>query len=270
MKVEKINDNQIRCILSAEDLTNREMKLSELTYGSEKAKLLFSDVMSLALRNYNFDVNGTPIMIEAVPIQSGSIVLIITKVEDPDALDARFSKFTSQLNNNESVLLDSDIDIAPIDDDETELHLDFDDLQEDSPEYSDLNDSPEPEYASNNDDPLPFEYASSPNLLASINKKKTVPTQFIFDDIDMILRPAKIIAKNYNVESILYKSTLDNRYYLILEAIPDKLEDYKLAKRALNEFLSDSKQFAIPSMTFLLDHCEKLIDSQALEYLSNL
>lgn len=32
-------------------------------------------------------------MIEAIPTSSDSIVLIITKVEDPEELDTRFSKF---------------------------------------------------------------------------------------------------------------------------------------------------------------------------------
>ena len=33
-------------------------------------------------------------MIEAIPASADSIVLIITKVEDPEELDTRFSKFT--------------------------------------------------------------------------------------------------------------------------------------------------------------------------------
>ena len=40
MKIEKVNENQIRCILSKEDLADRQIKLSELAYGSEKAKML--------------------------------------------------------------------------------------------------------------------------------------------------------------------------------------------------------------------------------------
>ena len=38
MKIEKINDKQIRCTLTKEDLANREIKLSELAYGSEKTR----------------------------------------------------------------------------------------------------------------------------------------------------------------------------------------------------------------------------------------
>ena len=48
MKIEKINDRQIRCTLTREDLASRELKLSELAYGSDKAKALFQDMMQLA------------------------------------------------------------------------------------------------------------------------------------------------------------------------------------------------------------------------------
>ena len=45
MKIEKINDNQIRCTLTKADLEDRQIRLSELAYGTEKAKDLFRDMM---------------------------------------------------------------------------------------------------------------------------------------------------------------------------------------------------------------------------------
>ena len=48
MKIEKVNDNQIRCTLTKADLADRELKLSELAYGTEKAKGLFRDMMQQA------------------------------------------------------------------------------------------------------------------------------------------------------------------------------------------------------------------------------
>ena len=47
MKIEKVNENQIRCTLTREDLAERQIKLSELAYGTEKAKMLFRDMLSL-------------------------------------------------------------------------------------------------------------------------------------------------------------------------------------------------------------------------------
>ena len=45
VKIEKINDTQIRCTLTSEDLADRQLKLSELAYGPEKAKDLFRDMI---------------------------------------------------------------------------------------------------------------------------------------------------------------------------------------------------------------------------------
>ena len=48
MKIEKMNDHQIRCTLTSEDLATRNIKLSELAYGSEKTRALFRDMMQQA------------------------------------------------------------------------------------------------------------------------------------------------------------------------------------------------------------------------------
>ena len=52
MKIEKINDNQIRCTLTRDDLAQRQLKLSELAYGSEKAKSLFRGMMQQAASEF--------------------------------------------------------------------------------------------------------------------------------------------------------------------------------------------------------------------------
>ena len=53
MKIEKVNDNQIRCTLTKEDLACRSLKISELAYGTQKAKDLFRDMMQQAAINEN-------------------------------------------------------------------------------------------------------------------------------------------------------------------------------------------------------------------------
>ena len=94
MKIEKINDHQIRCTLTKADLEDRQIRLSELAYGTEKAKNLFRDMMQQANSQFGFEADNIPLMIEAIPVSADSIILIITKVEDPEELDTRFSKFT--------------------------------------------------------------------------------------------------------------------------------------------------------------------------------
>ncbi|MCF0228329.1 MAG: adaptor protein MecA [Parasporobacterium sp.] len=95
MKIEKINDNQIKCTLTRSDLASRQLKLSELAYGTEKAKGLFQDMMDQANLEFGFDAADLPLMIEAIPVSMDCIILMITKVENPDEVDTRFSTLSS-------------------------------------------------------------------------------------------------------------------------------------------------------------------------------
>ena len=106
MKIEKVNDHQIRCTLTKADLADRQLKLSELAYGTEKAKDLFRDMMQQASAKFGFEAEDIPLMIEAIPLSGDCIVLIITKVEDPEELDTRFSKFAPSLHDGEEGLND--------------------------------------------------------------------------------------------------------------------------------------------------------------------
>ena len=47
-------------------------------------------MMQQAAFEFGFEADDIPLMIEAIPASSDSIVLIITKVEDPEELDTRF------------------------------------------------------------------------------------------------------------------------------------------------------------------------------------
>lgn len=94
MKLEKLSDNQIRCTLNRTDLAERELKISELAYGTEKAKDLFREMMQQASFEFGFEAEDIPLMIEAIPVSADCIILIITKVNDPEELDTRFSKFS--------------------------------------------------------------------------------------------------------------------------------------------------------------------------------
>lgn len=100
MKIEKVNDHQIRCTLTKNDLADRELKISELAYGTEKAKSLFRDMMQQAAYEFGFEADDIPLMIEAIPLNSECIVLIITKVENPEELDTRFSNFAPSVDES--------------------------------------------------------------------------------------------------------------------------------------------------------------------------
>ena len=96
MKIEKINDNQLRFTLTREDLVSRNIKLSELAYGSDQAKKLFREMLQQAASDYGFEINNKPLMVEAIPVSGDSIILIVTKVNNPEELDSRFSHFSAE------------------------------------------------------------------------------------------------------------------------------------------------------------------------------
>ena len=50
MKIERISDNQIRCTLTSLDLSSRGINLTELAYGSEKARNLFHEMIQQAAK----------------------------------------------------------------------------------------------------------------------------------------------------------------------------------------------------------------------------
>ncbi|MBR5116176.1 MAG: adaptor protein MecA [Lachnospiraceae bacterium] len=93
MKIERINDRQIKCTLTREDLDDRGVRLSEFAYGSKKARALFQDMMKQASYEVGFEADDYPLMIEAVPMGAECLVLIVTQVDDPEELDTRFASF---------------------------------------------------------------------------------------------------------------------------------------------------------------------------------
>lgn len=117
MKIERLSENSIRCTLNRADLDSRELKISELAYGTEKAKSLFKDMIAQASFECGFEADDIPLMIEAIPVSPDCIILVITKVEDPEELDTRFSKFApSDEDEDYADMLDSDDDMHGMDD----------------------------------------------------------------------------------------------------------------------------------------------------------
>lgn len=110
MKLERLSENQIRCTLYKSDLADKELHLTELAYGTDKAKELFRELMQQASSELGFEVDNVPLMIEAIPVSPECLILVITKVDDPEELDTRFSRFTRP----------SDVDDSYEDDEEDE------------------------------------------------------------------------------------------------------------------------------------------------------
>ncbi|MCR4792888.1 MAG: adaptor protein MecA [Lachnospiraceae bacterium] len=102
MLIEVIGNLRIKCTLTKEYLKSRWIDVDDLTYGSEAMNALFKDIIEETREKFGIDftaLENHPVMIEAVPMGEGSLSVFISKAEDAEELDTRFSRFSSKPEN---------------------------------------------------------------------------------------------------------------------------------------------------------------------------
>lgn len=247
MKIEKINENQIRCILTKEDLATREIKFSELAYGTEKAKSLFRDMMQQAASEFGFEANDIPLMIEAIPLSSESIILIITKVEDPDELDTRFAKFAPSEQGEAETGEESPISSTMEGADDI-LGL-FHKVREARKKLAEKKNDASEETASE----------------TAMNLTRL----YKFDNLDSIVRAAHVLQAHYQGENTLYKDTVSGQYHLIISKTQHTPEEFNKICNILSEYGSNHK-FTASMKAHYAEHMDCMIPDQALQKLAQL
>lgn len=287
MKLEKLSDTQIRCTLSKEDLSQRQLHLSELAYGSEKAKELFRDMMQQASIELGFEADNIPLMIEAIPISNDCLVLVVTKVENPDELDTRFSRF-SKINMDDSF----DEDFSDIDDTDFE-EMDFLDDEDDI----DMDDEPLPFSPSSDfdnadsdastsskersaiDDALdliaPFTQAIAQAKKEAMRKKKENRSSvqdcqyYSFQNFSQAAQLGAFLAPFFEGESSLYKDSFSNNYYMILRKTQSENDTFHRACNIAADFgVRISASYATPA--YFREHFETILEENAVEMLGEL
>ncbi len=243
MKIEKVNDNQIRCTLTREDLASRELKISELAYGTEKAKNLFRDMMQQANYQFGFEAEDIPLMIEAIPLNAECIVLIITKVEDPEELDTRFARFAPSVHDDDEY--DEDLDSAMEPSDEV-MDL-FRRLHESRKSSVDA-DVPKPE---------------------ETEEDRSLTRIFLFDTLKAVLTVSSLAGGAFAGESTLYKVETSGKYLLTLTRGEASLVDFNKVSNLLSEYGHLQKN-ANASPSYLEEHYEPLIKARALQTLAGI
>jgi len=101
MRFDRINEHQVRCTITAEDLNERKLSVRDMKYGSRQTMDLFHEIVAKASSQYGFNEEQLPIMIEAVPLGPEELMLIISAVEDAEELDPHFAKFAAMENQEE-------------------------------------------------------------------------------------------------------------------------------------------------------------------------
>lgn len=260
MKIEKVNEQQIRCTLTREDLANRELKISELAYGTEKAKSLFRDMMRQAAYECGFEAEDIPLMIEAIPLNSECIVLIITKVEDPEELDTRFSKFAPSIHE------DDDYDDDP--EDYTDAFSDGADEVLNMLRRMSGSEIPDPSTKVST-----ARTGGSPQRPASKEKEteEILPSSrlFSFATLNDVTRLAHVAASSYKGDDILYKDEAGGSYLLLLNPAKQNIAEFNRVCSLISEYGRPEKSVQA-AKAYLEEHYEPLIREHAMETLAQI
>lgn len=243
MKIERINENQIRCTLTSFDLSARNINIIELAYGTEKAKKLFREMIQRASNEVGFEAEDIPLMVEAIPLSSESIMLVITKIEDPEELDTRFARFSPALEEApEEVLPD--------------LTGEF---LEGAGDLGRL---------------LSQHMAGAPDSPQAHEGSETVSTKqnekplriFLFENLDRAAEAAAAVADICTADSMLYKKPGTRQYYLVLDR---KDSDERGFSRICNILAEYGKKLPGNSAgeAYFREHYETVIRKDALKKL---
>ncbi|MCM1272945.1 MAG: adaptor protein MecA [Clostridium sp.] len=255
MKIERLSENQIRCTLNKADLADKELLLSELAYGTDKAKELFRELMQQASNELGFEVDNIPLMIEAIPVSSECLILIITKVEDPDELDTRFSRFTKHL-----------ADVEP---------YDSEDLEDDDDSHIDVGSS-----AVHAADGLIEALGNLAEGLSALGGHKTkrasepvaemhqdVFRVYSFVSLEDVMEASESVGDVYTGHSTLYKSKNDNKYYLYLIKGETSDGDFIRVCNIISEY-GDKVKATYATLEHYEEHYKVIVEDNAIQTLS--
>jgi len=221
MKIEKISNNEIKFTLTESDLNERNMRLHELSYGSEKTQELFREIMERAAIECDFHTtHETPLIIEAIPVARDSIMIIVTKVAGQEDLEDRFGGYPPILGNYKNVSRAKQKKKQPF----------------------------------------------MPDNSASFGNKKS-PKHIIFEfaSLDNMRDACVRIFGTYIGSNALYKYA--GKYYLVIENEQTKISVGQ--ENVLKEYGSRFSHLEI-SKTFLLEHGETVVESDAVNVISSL
>ncbi len=257
LKIEKINDHQIRCTLTRADLMERKIKLSELAYGTEKAKELFQDMMQQAHREFGFEADNIPLMIEAIPLNNESIVLIITKVEDPEELDTRFSKFSNPEKDSAAPEQTPSVGGA---DEIIDLFQKLLEARKKGQQQANakMTENQTPDHAAK----VSTAEADTTTEQSTIDLIRTLT----FHSLDEVIAASHALGASYDGANTLYKDQKQAVYHLVLHQSGSSPEEFNRVCNLLSEFGQSAPLSAAGEFHFA-EHFEVICADTALQQL---
>ncbi len=269
MKIEKVSDTQIRCTLTKEDLADRHLKISELAYGTENAKNLFRDMMLQASYEFGFEADDIPLMIEAIPVSKDTIILLITKVEYPEELDTRFSKFSDtdyddgysgygseQDEPYEATSANDILDLFQKIQQEAKNNPENTKKKKISPEeFIPLNQAVRRESRGSQSD--------TAELAVDLTKL------FMIQNLDTMSKISSVLDGYYRGDNSLFRDTQTHLFYLVVHKSSHTPEEFNKICNILSEY-STQLNFSKSIEAYFNEHFDCMIRSQALQQFASI
>lgn len=252
MKIEMINDYQIRCTLTSEDLAKREIKISELKYGKAKTKQLFKEIIQEASLKYGFNQENYAVIVDAVPMKSNCIVLIITKVEDPKEIDTRFSRFAPSVIDEDADSEDFSSSSTP-----AEIMDLFNKIREEAEAIV----GGDVSISISTFDGSSGEVAVTAAPHSGGTGKDRV---FTFGSMYELVKPAAVLKDTYNGLNSLYKDKDTGRYLLVISEDSEHTESFSKACNILSEY-GKLERNSNASESYFNEHFELVFEHDALQ-----
>ena len=201
--------------------------------------------MLQANAEFGFEANDIPLMIEAIPMPNDCIVLIITKVSDPEELDTRFSKFSP-----------SNVDVLDV-----------------------SAESKKTVSAEGADEVLDIFKRMMEQHIKGVEKQQEEKPAKIADEIDLtrlycfgnlesIIEAAHVLKNYYHGENRLYKNNSRKLYYLVLSKSSHTPEEFNKICNILTEYGSN-EPYKKSTESYMAEHYDLVIKKDALQKLVN-
>ena len=206
-------------------------------------------MMLEANQQFGFNVDNAPLMVEAVPVAPDSIVLIITRVEDPQELDTRFAKFAPSGDDTDGP--------------EPVQYSGADDIIDLFHKLCDVkNKAQEIAKESGTEGKRKEPAASEERMWIWYAPSTSQPST-------MSSAPQKALNQYFTGSNSLYKNRADANYQLVLHQSGCKPEEFNKVCNILSEY-GRQESFSLAAEAFLLEHGNAMVKENALQELASL
>ena len=274
MKIERINENQIRCTLSNFDLSVRNVNLNELAYGSEKARNLFREMIQRASREVGFEAEDIPLMIAGI-VKSGVVAYLegIRGFIPASKLDLNYVE-EDALNDWLGKEIEVRVITADEDDDPSVGNLTAELLDGADALLSLLgSQNPGQGEGAKAAPAVSDKNAQAQKAAKAPDGELPDPARYIrfyqFDSLDQVCAAARETGSVFSGSSVLYKNPQSGRYYLVLKKESSDELSFSRTCNLLSEYGTRLRQDPAAE-AYYAEHYEVIVKQNTLAALAKI